>query len=83
MVQLLVESGAAVNVKSPISVMGTPLVNTAGNPNPTNKKNNIAILNYLLSRKADINFPSGDGTTALMAACRQSAPRWATKGPRC
>ncbi len=72
MVQLLVESGAAVNVKSPISVMGTPLVITAGNPNPTNKKNNIAILNYLLSRKADVNFPSGDGTTALMAASRQS-----------
>ena len=72
MVQLLVDSGAAVNVKSLSNAMVTPLVHGATDPNTFNKKNNLAIFNILLSAKADIDFKSSDGTTALIAAARQS-----------
>ncbi len=72
MVQLLVDSGAAINVRSLSNVMVTPLVHAATEPNFLNKKDNLAIFNILLSAKGDIDFKSSDGTTALMAAARQS-----------
>jgi len=72
MVEVLAAAGAAVNVKSRVNAMVTPLAAAAGNPNPLDNKKNIAIITCLLDHKADIDFPASDGTTPLMAAARKS-----------
>ncbi len=72
MVQVLVEAGAAINIKSPVNVLVTPLVHAASNPDPFKNRKNIAIIEYLLSKNGDINFQSANGRTALMAAAQQS-----------
>lgn len=72
MVQALVEGGAAIDAKSTVNVLATPLVYAAANPDPFKHKNNLAIIAYLLSRKGGVDFPSASGRTALMAAAQQS-----------
>lgn len=72
MVELLVDAGAAINVKSTVNVLVTPLVYAAANPDPFKHKKNLAIIKYLVKNKGDINFPSSNGITALMAAARCS-----------
>ncbi len=72
MVEVLVDAGAAVNVKSTVNVMDTPMVHAAGNPNPLEHRKNVSIIKYLLDHKGDINFPSPNGTTPLMAAAQKS-----------
>lgn len=72
MVKVLADAGAAVNVKSTVNPLVTPLAAAAGNPNPLDNRKNIAIIQCLLDHKADIDFPSSDGTTPLMAAARKS-----------
>jgi len=71
MVEVLVDAGAAVNVKSTVNPLVTPMVFAAGNPNPLEHRKNVAIIKYLLSHKGDINFPSSNGTTPLIAAARK------------
>jgi hypothetical protein len=71
-VQLLADSGAVLDVKSKVNALVTPLTAAAGNPDPFKAKDNLSILNILLAKKADIDFKSTNGTTALMAAARQS-----------
>lgn len=71
MVELLVDAGVAVNVKSTVNPLQTPMVFAAGNPNPFDHKKSVRIIKYLLDNKADINFPSSNGTTPLMAAARK------------
>jgi len=72
MVEVLVDAGAAVNVKSSVNPLVTPMVFAAGNPNPLEHRKNVAIIKYLLDHKGDINFPSSNGTTPLMAAAQKS-----------
>ena len=72
MVEVLVDAGANINVKSTVNIMDTPMVHAAGNPNPLEHRKNVAIIKYLLDHKGDINFPSSNGTTPLMAAARKS-----------
>ncbi|MHC1751466.1 ankyrin repeat domain-containing protein [Humidesulfovibrio sp.] len=72
MVERLVDAEAAINVKSTVNVLVTPLVYAAANPDPFKHKNNLAIIKYLVKNKGDIDFPSGNGITALMAAARCS-----------
>jgi ankyrin repeat protein len=72
MVQLLAESGAVLDVKSKVNALVTPLVSAAANPDPFKARDNLSILNILLAKKADTDFKSTNGTTALMAAARQS-----------
>lgn len=72
MVEVLVDGGAAPNVKSPVNPLVTPLVYAAANPDPFKHKASLAIIKYLAGHKADLDFPSANGTTALMAAARQS-----------
>lgn len=72
MVEVLVDGGAAINVKSPVNALVTPLVYAAANPDPFKHKANLSIIKYLAGHKADLDFPSANGTTALMAAARQS-----------
>lgn len=72
MVQVLVEGGAAIDTKSTVNVLVTPLVYAAANPDPFKHKDNLAIIAYLLSRKGDVDFPAANGRTALMAAAQQS-----------
>ncbi|MBU1042041.1 MAG: ankyrin repeat domain-containing protein [Proteobacteria bacterium] len=71
MVEVLVDAGANINVKSTVNPLVTPMVHAAGNPNPLEHRKNVAIIKYLLSHKGDINFPSSNGTTPLMAAARK------------
>jgi uncharacterized protein len=71
MVEMLVDAGANVNVKSTVNPLVTPLVHAAGNPNPLEHRKNVSIIKYLLDHKGDINFPSANGTTPLMAAARK------------
>jgi ankyrin repeat protein len=70
MVAVLVDAGANVNVKSTVNPLVTPMVHAAGNPNSLEHRKNISIIKYLLDHKGDINFPSSNGTTPLMAAAR-------------
>ena len=72
MVEVLVDAGAAINVKSTVNIMDTPMVHAAGNPNPLEHRKNVSIIKYLLDHKGDINFPSPNGTTPLMAAAQKS-----------
>ncbi|MDR3525814.1 MAG: ankyrin repeat domain-containing protein [Rhizomicrobium sp.] len=72
MVQLLADAGAVLDVKSKANALVTPLVSAAANPDPFKARDSLAILNSLLAKKADIDFKSSNGTTALMAASRQS-----------
>lgn len=72
MVKILADAGAAINTKSPVNVLVTPLVYAASNPDPFKNKDNLTIIAYLLSKKGDINFPSANGRTALMAAAARS-----------
>jgi len=72
MVQVLVDAGAAINTKSPVNVLVTPLVYAASNPDPFKHKKNLAIIETLLSKNGDVNFQSANGRTALMAAAQQS-----------
>jgi uncharacterized protein len=72
MVEVLVDAGANVNVKSTVNPLVTPMVHAAGNPNPLEHRKNVSIIKYLLDHKGDINFPSSNGTTPLMAAARKS-----------
>lgn len=67
MVQVLVEGGAVMDVKSSATNL-TPLVMAAGNPDPFKHKSYIKIMNILLDNKADVDFPASDGRTALIAA---------------
>jgi ankyrin repeat protein len=71
MVEVLVDAGANVNVKSTVNPLVTPMVHAAGNPNPLEHRKNLSIIKYLLDHKGDINFPSSNGTTPLMAAARK------------
>ncbi len=68
MVRVLVESGAAIDVASPVNVLVTPLVYASMNPDPFKHKDNLAIIRCLLNNKGGIDFKSSNGTTALMAA---------------
>lgn len=72
MVKILVESGAVINTRSSTNVLITPLVFAATNIDPFKHKDYITIINYLLDQNADINFQSGNGRTALMAASGSS-----------
>lgn len=72
MVAVLAEAGASLSVRSKANALVTPLVAAAGNPNPTKARENLAIMNTLLAKGADIDFASSNGTTALMAAARQT-----------
>ncbi|MDP3426017.1 MAG: ankyrin repeat domain-containing protein, partial [Humidesulfovibrio sp.] len=72
MVEVLVDAGAAINVKSTVNPLDTPMVFAAGNPNPLEHRKHVSIIKYLLDHKGDINFPSSNGTTPLMAAARKS-----------
>lgn len=72
MVEVLVDAGAAIDTKSPVNVLVTPLVYAAGNPDPFKHKDNLAIIKYLVDHKGDIDFPSANGRTALMAAAASS-----------
>lgn len=72
MVEVLVDAGAAINVKSTVNIMDTPMVHAAGNPNPLEHRKNVSIIKYLLSHKGDIDFPAPNGTTPLMAAAQKS-----------
>ena len=71
MVEVLVDAGANINVKSSVNPLQTPMVFAAGNPNPLEHRKSVAIIKYLLKHKGDINFPSSNGTTPLMAAARK------------
>jgi len=73
MVKVLVDAGAAINIKSPVNILVTPLVQAASNPDPFKHKDNLAIIAYLLSRKGDVDFQAANGRTALMAAAQQSS----------
>ncbi|MBI9079246.1 MAG: ankyrin repeat domain-containing protein [Pseudodesulfovibrio sp.] len=68
MVEVLVDSGAVINVKSPVNSLVTPLVYAASNPDPFKHKDNLAIIKYLVKNKGNIDFQSSNGRTALMAA---------------
>lgn len=68
MVEVLVDAGAKINVKSPVNILVTPLVYAASNPDPFKHKDNLAIIKSLVKHKGDINFPSENGRTALIAA---------------
>ncbi len=72
MVEVLVDAGAAINVKSSVNPLIAPMVYAAGNPNPFDHRKSVAIIKYLLDHKGDINFPSASGTTPLMAAAQKS-----------
>ncbi len=72
MVEVLVDGGAAINVKSTVNPLQTPLVFAAGNPTPSDHRKNVSIIKYLLDKKGDIDFPSSNGRTALMAAAQKS-----------
>jgi len=72
MVEVLVDAGAAINIKSPVNVLVTPLVYAASNPDPFKHKDNLAIIKYLVGKKGDIDFQAANGLTALMAAASQS-----------
>lgn len=72
MVEELVDAGAVINIKSPVNVLVTPLVNAASNPDPSKHKNNLTIIKYLLANKDNIDFQAANGNTALMAAVQQS-----------
>jgi ankyrin repeat protein len=67
MVRTLVEGGAVMDVRTAASNL-TPLVMAATNPDPFKHKTYLTIMKYLLGRKADVNFPSLDGRTPLIAA---------------
>jgi len=77
MVQTLIEGGAIINVRSSVNVLVTPLVFAAANMDPFKHKNYLTIINYLLDKKADVNFQSSNGRTALMAAAACSDYRQA------
>lgn len=68
MVEVLVDAGASINVKSTVNVLATPLVYAASNPDPFKHKDNLSIIKYLIKNKANIDFQSANGRTALMAA---------------
>jgi len=72
MVEVLVDAGAAVNVKSSVNPLVAPMVYAAGNPNPLDHRKSVSIIKYLLDHKGDINFASANGTTPLMAAAQKS-----------
>jgi uncharacterized protein len=72
MVAVLADAGANLNVRSKANALVTPLTAAAGNPNPTKARENLAIMNTLLAKGADVDFASSNGTTALMAAARQT-----------
>jgi len=72
MVKVLVGAGAAINIKSPVNILVTPLVQAATNPDPFKHKDNLAIIADLLSKKGDVDFQAANGRTALMAAAQQS-----------
>lgn len=72
MVEILVDAGAAINIKSPVNILSSPLVDAASNPDPLKHDENLAIIEYLLSNKGDADFQSGNGRTALIAAAQQS-----------
>lgn len=71
-VAVLADAGASLNVRSKLNALVTPLVAAAGDPNPTKARDNLSIMNTLLAKGADIDFASSNGTTALMAAARQT-----------
>lgn len=71
-VEILVDAGAAINIKSPVNILSAPLVDAASNPDPFKHKSNMAIIKYLLSNKGDVDFQSGNGLSALMAAAQKS-----------
>jgi len=68
MVEVLAQAGAAINTKSPVNILVTPLVYAASNPDPSKHKDNLSIIKILVDNKGDINFQSANGRTALMAA---------------
>lgn len=72
MVEVLVDAGAAVNVKSTVNPLVSTMVYAAGNPNPFDHRKSIAIIKYLLDHKGDIDFPASNGNTPLMAAAQKS-----------
>lgn len=72
MVAVLADAGASLNVRSKANALVTPLVSAAGNPDPFKSRDTLAIMNTLLSKGADVDFASSNGTTALMAAARQT-----------
>ena len=72
MVKVLVESGAVIDTRSPNDIMRTPLIFAAANIDPFKHKDYIAIMNYLLDKKASIDFQAVNGSTALMAAAMSS-----------
>jgi uncharacterized protein len=72
MVQLLVESGASINVRPSSNILLTPLVIAAANIDPFKHEDSVSIIKILLDNKADINFQAGNGRTALIAASQSS-----------
>ena len=72
MVEILVDAGAAINIKSPVNILSAPLVDAASNPDPFKHDNNLAIIKYLLSNKGDVDMQAQNGRTALIAAAQQS-----------
>ena len=76
MVEALVEGGADINKRSSTNVMMTPLVQPASDPNPNNSSKNYAIMKYLLSHGADINFQTANGLSALMGLLASLIPPW-------
>ena len=67
MVRALVEGGANMDMRSPSNLL-TPLVMAAQNPDPFKHDTYMTIMEYLLDRKADVNFQASDGRTPLIAA---------------
>ncbi len=72
MVEVLVEGGAVIDTRSSVNILITPLIFAAANINPFKHKDYINIMNFLLDKKAGIDFQSSDGRTALMAAAASS-----------
>lgn len=71
MVRTLVESGAVIDSRNPVNPLMTPLIVAAASVNPLDHAATVAIIKYLLDKKAGIDFAAANGRTALMATVVQ------------
>lgn len=67
LLKLLLDNGSGINIQNHKDIRMTPLILASSQANPLDHAKYYKMMQYLLSRKADPNFKSKSGRTALLA----------------